>query len=493
MKIFSRIYIIVLMALGCVVILIGCGGGSSGPAAPVLLASTSQTLGAAGGTISTPVQNVALTVAPNSLASDTTVILNVYDQNGVTIANPNLPARSNTANIAGIDNLSPDGMITITMPYNGEIDTENDFVVLADSSGHLLSKTPTFDAGHSTFSYTVTADDINILNAMSGRATRSLGNIFGNLRHVYLTPVQPYVSINLFKDGINNLPSNSDWNCWDAKTVESDWSRKRIALVIHGINNDLRNMNALAYYLKKLNGSDGNPFYHAVYGVDYKFAASIGNNAELLADFLIAHHADQVEIYGHSMGGLIARWAIEKAGAQNCVKRLFTFGTPHNGVPGRGLATAAVTSITGITGLMFFDITCPGINDLIAGGSFLRQLDDNSTHTGTDYYTFAGNYWQDYSFTLKDGTTINVGKMMHDIYSGNDKNMDGIVPVNSAKYAGLSNKCSNWINPSQCYAMNHGRLRGEEAGSSFTLDTDTGHPSLRDFILNTGGIITTIE
>ncbi|MEI7834046.1 MAG: SUMF1/EgtB/PvdO family nonheme iron enzyme [bacterium] len=470
----SRLVLVLSLLVGALFLtsFAGCGGGGDKTPDPVLLSSTSKTVGAAGGSITASAQSVTISVLPNSIGT-TNLTLNVFDDTAIPLANPNLPSRSNTVNLPGISALTPGGSITVTQPYTGEVDTTQDFVMLADTVGNNLAVQPTFDTAKGSISYTINSDDLNSLSQMGGSKTRlSMSGVSANLRHLVPAIADPYLSIDRFKDGITILPGRT-WDCWDHNAVQSDWSGKRVALVIHGINSDLRDMNAMAYYLKNLLATDNTPFYSDVYGVDYRFKSSIKGNANILGTALLSHNANQVEVYGYSMGGLVARWAIEKGGASGCVKRLFTFGTPHNGVPARGVKSLA--ALVSVGGTLLFDITQPGINDLIHGGIFLGQLNDSSTHSGVQYYTFAGKRWDNW----------NVGIAVHAIYTGNDNNMDGIVPVSSAKYSGLSAKCGGqWVNsdPSACYNMNHLEMSGSGQEPSFSLDKDSGHPTLISFI-----------
>lgn len=46
----------------------------------------------------------------------------------------------------------------------------------------------------------------------------------------------------------------------------------------------------------------------------------------------------KVHVIGHSMGGLVARYLIQRIGGQDYARTLITLGTPHHGTPTAGLA-----------------------------------------------------------------------------------------------------------------------------------------------------------
>jgi triacylglycerol lipase len=71
-------------------------------------------------------------------------------------------------------------------------------------------------------------------------------------------------------------------------------------------------------------------------------------------------HADVV---GHSMGGLVATYALKRLDAKRRIRRVVTLGSPHRGTP---LALA---------GALVFGAFSRGIWQMIPGSSFLRELE----------------------------------------------------------------------------------------------------------------------
>jgi triacylglycerol lipase len=73
--------------------------------------------------------------------------------------------------------------------------------------------------------------------------------------------------------------------------------------------------------------------------------ASIEERARALVAFIRALEAPKVNIIGHSMGGLDARFAISRLGLAERVASLTTIGTPHHGTPLGELADVALVTL----------------------------------------------------------------------------------------------------------------------------------------------------
>jgi len=71
------------------------------------------------------------------------------------------------------------------------------------------------------------------------------------------------------------------------------------------------------------------------YGFSYSWLASADANARKLARFVdeiaAREGAERVDIVAHSMGGLVARYFIERLGGARRVRHLITIATPHRG------------------------------------------------------------------------------------------------------------------------------------------------------------------
>ncbi len=100
------------------------------------------------------------------------------------------------------------------------------------------------------------------------------------------------------------------------------------------------------------------------------------------------------DILSHSMGGLVARYMLEKATLDAGAKlsgnlgRLITLGTPHGGADNENRVIKYVfgPAATGLGSLA----SLPGLVDLVAGSAFLRSLNENQLNADT--FTPSGSY-----------------------------------------------------------------------------------------------------
>lgn len=114
-----------------------------------------------------------------------------------------------------------------------------------------------------------------------------------------------------------------------------------------------------------------------------------------------------IDLITHSMGGLDARWAIEKEGAADCVDDLVTLGTPHQG-----------------TYVSYVGIATPGGRDMIPGSTLLDELNDDGLADGVEYTAVWSHLDEliapssyakipEYMFQDADGRNVNSGYQEH--------------------------------------------------------------------------------
>jgi pimeloyl-ACP methyl ester carboxylesterase len=80
----------------------------------------------------------------------------------------------------------------------------------------------------------------------------------------------------------------------------------------------------------------------------------------------------EIVVVGHSMGGMVARYFVEKLGYEEQVDRILTFGSPHQG-----------TLIAVPFGLPI--LGSKGARDLSPGSQFLRTLNEPGLADGVEY------------------------------------------------------------------------------------------------------------
>jgi triacylglycerol esterase/lipase EstA (alpha/beta hydrolase family) len=98
-----------------------------------------------------------------------------------------------------------------------------------------------------------------------------------------------------------------------------------------------------------------------IYGMNYFSLQSVRSSARQLSRFvdrvMEREHAGEVDIVAHSLGGLVARYYIERLSEGRKIGRLITIGTPHHGTR---------------LGRASFGI--PSARDLLADSAFLTDL-----------------------------------------------------------------------------------------------------------------------
>jgi pimeloyl-ACP methyl ester carboxylesterase len=120
---------------------------------------------------------------------------------------------------------------------------------------------------------------------------------------------------------------------------------KQIALFVHGIIGDTREM---AASLRRAGVADR---YDLVLTFDYEnLQDPISETARALKDRLAAvglgvGHEKTLDVFAHSMGGLVSRWFVEREGGHEVLNRLIMFGTPNNGSPWPAVKSWATTAL----------------------------------------------------------------------------------------------------------------------------------------------------
>ena len=102
----------------------------------------------------------------------------------------------------------------------------------------------------------------------------------------------------------------------------------RPIILVHGYVMNRANFRSLA---RRLAQAGLGP----VLGFEYWSLGRAATAAKRLADYIeevrAATEADQVDVIGHSMGGVVARYYVSLLGGDGVVKHLVTIGTPHAG------------------------------------------------------------------------------------------------------------------------------------------------------------------
>lgn len=192
-----------------------------------------------------------------------------------------------------------------------------------------------------------------------------------------------------------------------AKIAQSN----KVLLLVHGILGDTKEMANALRFAKEEN------IYDLVLTYNYEsLHTSIEKTAEnlkasLQAVGMNAAKGKSLTILAHSMGGLVARYMIEKLAANTFVQKLIMAGTPHNGSPFGSLpeySKWAMMSLSlaanlgkDISYIAFFvnalnqalkitEKLTVSLEEMRTNSLFLNELNKN-TNTDVAYLTLAGN------------------------------------------------------------------------------------------------------
>jgi hypothetical protein len=237
-------------------------------------------------------------------------------------------------------------------------------------------------------------------------ATRSLGGalkiLFRKLVLSKLGAQDPYplLSAVSYPDGPDGQPS---YRYDPAQVRQAVGTAERVLLVVHGIIGDTRGMTAFL-------GSGPDPIsrhYDAVLAFDYE---SINTRVDETAATLAARITEvglgsgqRVDVLAHSMGGLVARWWIERVDGDRAVRRLVTCGTPHEGSPWPRVEDLATATLgLGLNGLgplgslaaflvAAVEVTDAALDDMRPGSKLLTELASSPPPAGVAYTAITGD------------------------------------------------------------------------------------------------------
>jgi hypothetical protein len=242
---------------------------------------------------------------------------------------------------------------------------------------------------------------------------------------------------------------------------------QRVAVVVHGMDGTAAKMVDLGRLLWQMTGDgpmQNKKIYDAVWAYQYNWQAHIDASGNAFAANLkpLLNDAKEVHIFAHSLGGLVSRWGIEKAGLGAQVKVLVMLGSPNDGVP--------LEKTASIVHDVFPASRYPCILDLLTSSKgeslnkqndFLRRLNtgDSPYRTTARYFTLAGN--KPTQFRGLEGGFM---QLMYELLN-HDPSMktDGLVPEYSVFAPELAAKSESWatqLSQRNVVPLGHGELGG---------------------------------
>ena len=109
---------------------------------------------------------------------------------------------------------------------------------------------------------------------------------------------------------------------------------------------------------------------------------------------------DKIHVIGHSMGGIIGRYLVQRAGGSDYVRTLVTLGSPHHGTP-----TAAIGAGMGLL------LVSRALWQLFPMSPLIRDLNDSPVPEGVRLVSVYSQHdlvcpWRSSVLTLRDGGSV---------------------------------------------------------------------------------------
>ncbi|HPG57596.1 MAG TPA: hypothetical protein PKW98_07245 [Candidatus Wallbacteria bacterium] len=433
----------------------GCSGGGSGGATPAkVIYSDTKAVDASGGSFSSPTHKVGVDITPSTFYQQSQVGLEVLDAQHSDVQKDGFYYSPNGVNLS-LDPSALEGIgraanssavreIRVRLPYAGSYSQDHPPLFIAmNQNGFFVPVDFVTDTVSSTLVGLVDTMEISAL--MEGVAGKLELKIFtANIRLAALESGAISASVK---------PFNRTRNKFETGAIPS-LAGKRVALVVHGITSSLKKSREMGEFLATFR-KGGVLYYDHVIGFDYSSNARISELGAKMAAMTYPYVASaaQLDVFAHSMGNLVARYAMTTQNAEkvpnrlSMVKHYVALGGPHEGVP-----------LVTLSGFKFFDMmayilgieTVNCVYDLLTYvdqlepyTAFLRDLNDFSKNAGVgpEYktlrvYSMAGQTYSNYYMS----GIVPAGRIFNYMYKNSVENsgkplvykIDGIVADYSA-------------------------------------------------------------
>lgn len=452
MKVFIVSSLAALLAVG----LAGCGGGSRLVLPTGVVFSQSRTLGPAGGSIHSPRDGVRLTAGPNALLGPTNVKVEVYaTQFGLVGSDGWVVHTQGVKLYIDPESVRAGRSVVIEMPYPAPHDPEGTMLAVQNRFGEVYALESRLSPDGTYVSANLDAQRLRFLQTSNpGTGAQEELIVFTASRSATraIPPLQTAVY------GFSNGQFQGS---------PPDLTGKKVAIVVHGIDSSLSDLQTLGQFLAgyRLPG-ETTPYYDAVIGFQYSSNNPLANIGAACASMLapLIRVADQADLFAHSMGNLVSRYAMEtpSLGSNRLGQWIHHFvglGGPHAGVPFANIPF--MQTLTWIFGGDSY--YC--IKDLATHGEGGAPLTDfltdlNTTTQGPDYdtasyFTLSGSDYKDlYKGIIPEGEIING---LYTLSVGSGTVNDGLVAEYSAQSGVLALQSSIW-QPGPTLPIDHTEL-----------------------------------
>lgn len=403
-----------------------------------------RTLGASGGTVASELYAVSVAFGEGALLSETPVTLTVYNEQFPEIGRDGYQHSANGVHLT-LDPraLAPGAAVTVQLGHLGTYDDFGTMLAVGRDDGAFVAL-PSEPSSPGKVSGVLRQSALDLLFPASPPGERQTLTVFtANRVPASALEAEPLVtSVRAFQDGAfaGQVP---------------DLTNRRVAVVVHGIESSLADLTSLGQFLIDFKqAAQPTNLYDAVIGFEYSSNAELAEIGAALADGMGAAGlagARSVDLFAHSMGNLVSRYAMETTGLPNRIANVghyVSLGGPHAGVPFGNL-----TYLEQAFFYLFNLSATPCLRDLLTDGengrpqtSFLKDLNLVDGQRGPNfltaqYFTMSGD---DYS-----GEEPPVGDTVHLLYLdsiGLDRGEqdDGLVAQYSAQNTLLGRQSEAW-------------------------------------------------
>jgi hypothetical protein len=421
---------LVCTILSLALILNSCGGGVSGNQPPKPLWETTRAVGPEGATIEPPEQYGAkVEIAQGTFADSADITVQVFSPDAFRPPAGSSPVSHYIRLVSSAD-VQDNGRITVELPAASPRSPDEPqmrcaLIQLPDSKWWITEVD--LEGTSNRLSVHIDKRLIELLRREEATRVRSRVPLWviGIVVVVVDILKQPKPSVTFYKW------QGDSWSEPVDEPLPVDWRGKKIALVLHGMLSKIKYGKDQPIGIKDLEQDVSDMakniarsgVYDEIWGIEYNWTAKIADNGNLLAEKLARvrniAQVDLLDIHAHSMGGLVARWAIEETNdkAMIPVFRLFTYGTPHQGVP----KTVAMNFLRVASERL---IDTDGVRDLFEGSQLLQTL--NAGGSSSSYYIFFAG------LVLNEEEAGDLYKWLYALSYRSGELTDGVVSVRSA-------------------------------------------------------------
>ncbi|PLX88688.1 MAG: hypothetical protein C0614_02345 [Desulfuromonas sp.] len=225
---------------------------------------------------------------------------------------------------------------------------------------------------------------------------------------------------------------------------------ERNLLVVHGF---LSNAGAFIF---NDDGTENNDdlvkslwdYYDNIILYNYPSALPIEENAEALVGLILNDNrfnpSFQTDIIGHSMGGLVSRYAIERLGFEPYIGNLVMLGTPNNGSSVANIVSYLQHNLYGTVAKLINGISFPSLKEIEVGSSFITDLNYAYQNTlTTNYYVIAGDIQDGYDPVVSVSSATSIPLIDSVVMNGIDHN--GLHAQSATN--GVTSQIIEWLNP----------------------------------------------